>query len=180
VCTGLDAATQELILYTDADLPCDFAELETACRLLRLHRADLVSAYRRRRTGEGPRRLVYSVAYNSLVRLVFALRIKDVNFAFKLMRRAVVERLDLVSEGSFIDAELLVRAQRSGFRIIQYGVDYYPRTRGTSTLSSWPTILHILRDLVHLYPVLADVRSPFACPGSEAVPSDVDNGPAHR
>ena len=44
--------------------------------------------------------------------------------------------MTLVSEGSFIDAELVVRAQKLGFNIVQFGVDYFPRTRGVSTLSS--------------------------------------------
>jgi len=57
---------------------------------------------------------------------------------FKLMRREVLEKVELRSEGSFIDVELLCRAEAAGFRTIQFGVDYFPRSRGVSTLSSWP------------------------------------------
>jgi glycosyltransferase involved in cell wall biosynthesis len=150
--TGLADATTDLVLYTDADMPFDLADLGKALRLLRVYDADIVSAYRFDRTGEGARRSAYSHVYNALVKSLFRLRIRDVNFAFKLIRREVLEHLDLVSEGSFIDAELLAKAQRRGYYIIQFGVDYFPRERGTSTLSSPGVIVNILRELVQLLP----------------------------
>src|SRR5262245_12701609 len=58
--TGFANATGDLILYTDADLPFDMDELHKACRLLRHYEADIVSAYRFDRTGEGYVRTVYS------------------------------------------------------------------------------------------------------------------------
>ena len=156
--TGFAAATGELVLYTDADLPFDMAELAKAVRLLRIYEADIVSAYRFDRTGEGPRRLVYSYVYNHLIQLLLGLRLRDVNFAFKLVRRSVFDHVELRSEGSFIDVELLARAQRLGYRTVQFGVDYFPRTRGISTLSSNAVIVHILRELVGLRGELADLQ----------------------
>jgi glycosyltransferase involved in cell wall biosynthesis len=145
--TGLAESTGELVLYTDADLPFDMSEVAKAVRLLRIYDADIVSAFRFDRTGEGPRRYVYSYVYNHLVRAVFGLRIRDVNFACKLIRRDVLDHAKLESEGSFIDVELLVRAQRLGYEIVQFGVDYFPRTRGVSTLSSGSVIVRLLREL---------------------------------
>lgn len=148
--TGFAAATGDLILYTDADLPFEMRELVRALRVLRTYEADVVSAYRLDRTGEGPRRAIYSFAYNWLVQLMFGTRLRDINFAFKLCRRTVLDHMTLVSEGSFIDAELVIRAQRSGFQVLQIGVDYFPRTRGVSTLSSLSVIRTLLGEMFRL------------------------------
>lgn len=148
--SGFDAAKGDLVLYTDADLPFEMIELVRAVRVLRTYEADIVSAYRFDRTGEGPRRAVYSWAYNGLVHAMFGTRLRDINFAFKLCRRRVLDHITLSSEGSFIDAELIIRAQRSGFQVVQIGVDYFPRTRGVSTLSSFGVIRTILREMTAL------------------------------
>ncbi|MFZ1488584.1 MAG: glycosyltransferase family 2 protein [Ilumatobacteraceae bacterium] len=145
--SGFAAATGDIVLYTDADLPFDMDELARACRLMRHYEADIVSAYRFDRTGEGYVRTVYSSIYNGLVRVLFGVRIRDINFAFKLCRRRVFDHITLVSEGSFIDAELVIRADKLGFQTVQFGVDYFPRTRGVSTLSSPSVIVKILREM---------------------------------
>jgi glycosyltransferase involved in cell wall biosynthesis len=156
--TGLAAATSELVLYTDADMPFDLADLGKALRLMRVYDADIVSAFRFDRTGEGAKRALYSHLYNSLVKTVLRLRLRDVNFAFKLIRRKVLDHIELVSEGSFIDVELLSKAQRRGYYIIQFGVDYFPRERGSSTLSSPTVIVKILGELVRLLPSVRRVE----------------------
>lgn len=164
--TGFASARGDLVLYTDADLPCDLAELRKALRLLRYYRADVVSAYRHDRTGEGPRRVVYSWIYNWLISIVFGLRIRDVNFAFKLCRRSMFEKIELTSEGSFIDAELLIRAHGLGFRIIQFGVDYFPRSVGVSTLSSGSVIGKILREMLSQARELRSLRAGRSSPSA--------------
>jgi len=144
---GYSVATKDLVFYTDADLPVDLEVLPRAVRLLEYQQADIVAAYRFDRTSEGLVRALYTFCYNHLIRTLFGLRVRDVNFAFKLFRRPVLEKFTLTSEGSFIDAEFLLRARKAGCVIIQIGLDYFPRTRGTSTLGSVPVILDILRDL---------------------------------
>ena len=79
------SATGDLVLYSDADLPFDFEEVPRAIRLLRLYDADLVSAYRFDRTGEGYTRAIYTFFYNLLVRTMFGVKARDINFAFKLL-----------------------------------------------------------------------------------------------
>ena len=144
---GYAAARKELIFYTDADLPVDLAQLPRAVRLLEYQQADLLAGYRFDRTSEGLHRALYTIGYHVLIRLLFGLRIRDVNFAFKLLRRPLLQRFELRSEGSFIDAELLLRARKAGAVMIQMGLDYFPRTRGRSKLSSLGVIAAILREM---------------------------------
>jgi glycosyltransferase involved in cell wall biosynthesis len=149
--TGYAVASKDLILYSDADLPFDFREVARAVRLLDYQQADVLAAYRFDRTSEGLLRTLYTLAYSALIRTIFKLRYRDINFSFKLFRRSLLERMVLKSEGSFIDAEFLVRARKAGASIIQIGVDYFPRSRGQSTLASPRVILKILREMARLW-----------------------------
>ena len=144
---GYGAATKDLVFYTDADLPVDLGQLPRAVRLLEYQQADLLAGYRFDRTSEGLHRALYTIGYHVLIRVLFGLRIRDVNFAFKLFRRSLLQRIELKSEGSFIDAELLLRARKAGAVMIQLGLDYFPRTRGPSKLSSLGVIAAILREM---------------------------------
>ncbi len=125
------------MLYSDADLPFDMEEVPRAIRLLRQYDADIVSAYRFDRTGEGYTRAIYTFFYNLLIRTMFGVKARDINFAFKLLppprprhdraaQRGLVHRRRADHPGD----------PRSGFELLQFGVDYFPRTRGESTLSS--------------------------------------------
>ena len=74
---------------------------------------------------------------------------------------------ELRSEGSLISAELVTKTKNLGFTVQQIGLDYFPRSRGRSTLSSVGVILKILRELVTLYPEMRHPRRR----GAPAVPT---------
>jgi glycosyltransferase involved in cell wall biosynthesis len=178
---GFAAACKDLILYMDADLPFDPDAIGRAIQALKVTRADLIAGYRLDRTTEGFRRTVYSYLYNSLIGLLFGWPHRDINFSFKLMRREVLEAIELQSEGSLIDAELIVKAKNLGFVIQQLGLDYFPRTRGRSTLSSPAVILKIFRELAALYPEMRHPRRrdrPPETPESTAEPVEAPT-PGH-
>jgi len=163
--SGFAASTGDVVLYVDADLPIDLRQ--DAPRLLEAlasRDADVVAAFRLNRS-EGLRRTVFSALYNGLIRIVLELHVRDVNFAAKLVRRRVLDDVQLESEGSLIDAELLARARRRGWTITQIGLVYLPRTQGMSTLSSWSTIRRIFGELVKLTPAIRGLP-PRAEPGA--------------
>src|SRR5438067_5857025 len=150
--TGFAAATKDLVLYMDADLPFDPDVLGRAMRAMEVTGADVIAGYRHDRTIEGLKRTIYSYCYNALIGLLFGWPHRDINFSFKLMKREVLRGIELKSEGSLIDAELIVKAKNHGFVIQQIGLDYFPRVRGTSHLSSLGVIVKIFRELWKLYP----------------------------
>ena len=155
---GFAAASLELVLYMDADLPFDPREIGRAISAMEVTRADMIAAYRYDRTGEGLRRAIYSYVYNGIIGVLFGWPHRDINFAFKLMRREVLEAVELRSEGSLISAELVTKTKNLGFTVQQIGLDYFPRTRGRSTLSSLGVIGKICREVVVLYPEMRHPR----------------------
>lgn len=148
--TGFSASTKDVVVYSDVDLPWDLNELGRALHLLDYLEADMICGFRFDRTSEGAKRIAYSFFYNTLIRNLFDVSIKDINFSFKVVHRRVLESVELKSEGSFIDAELVIKAIKRGFRVFQMGVDYFPRTRGVSTLASPSVIKKILVELASL------------------------------
>jgi glycosyltransferase involved in cell wall biosynthesis len=158
--TGFAATTKELIFYMDADIPFDPDVLGRAIRAMQVTGADMIAAYRHDRTMEGFKRGVYTLLYNWLIGVLFGWPHRDINFSFKLMKREVLEAIELKSEGSLIDAELVVKAKNRGFAIQQMGIDYFPRIRGTSHLASVGVIFKIIRELIKLYPEMRSKPKP--------------------
>ena len=146
--TGLEAAEGDLILYTDADLPFDFSLIPQLIALASNER--VIVGYRTNR-GEGLRRWILTKGYNFFCRFGLGLRVRDVNFACKLIPRRAVRGMRLASEGSFIDAELLLECKRQGFAINEFPLTYYRRTRGLSTLSRPMVIAGILFEMTKYF-----------------------------
>lgn len=127
--SGLNAARGGAVFFTDADRQFRIADLE---RLL-AHYDDspFVVGYRLKRNDPWHRRFVARV-YHAVLRAVFGLRLRDVDCAFKLFSRNVLDavRPDLVSRSAFISPELLIRAQIAGVALTEVGVPHYPRAAG--------------------------------------------------
>ena len=81
-------------------------------------------------------RRVYTWGYNRLVQAVLRLSVRDANFSFKLLRRSLVERVELSAETGFIDAQLLAEARRLDARLIERPVPAQQRKFGTSHFDS--------------------------------------------
>lgn len=145
---GFSCAGKEAVLYTDADMPCDLNELKRAVNLMEEEGADIVSAYRLNNKQGGRKRYLYSRAFNLLMRNLFRLRLKDINFSFKLFRKKQLDGLCLGSRGSFINTELFARAVRSGYKIVQFPAVFLPRQKGRSKLDNLANISEIIRESI--------------------------------
>ena len=157
--TGFDAATRDAIFLMDSDGQFDPIEIE---RLLALYGPDrVICGYRIRRRDTWVRRL-YHKAFFALVRLGFGPTTRDVNCAFKLFPRAVGQGLR--ADGALVSTELLVRAHRSGYRLMDVGVHHYPRTTGRATGADIHVVLRAFRELWELRnnPAMLDGLEPPA------------------
>jgi hypothetical protein len=79
-------------------------------RLLDELGVEMICAYRLDRTAEGFRRWLYSTVYNAVIRASFKVKVRDVNFGFKVFRKRLLDEVQLESTSSFIDAELVIKA----------------------------------------------------------------------
>ncbi|MDX2161893.1 MAG: glycosyltransferase family 2 protein [bacterium] len=131
--TGFMKASKDIVAYTDCDEPADLKLFVDAMTHIETH--DMVIGYRLNRW-EGVRRFAYSKIYNTLVRVLFGVRVRDINFSFKLIRREALRKLHLEAGSVFIDGELLAEAARHRLTIFQMPVNYQPRKFGTSHFNS--------------------------------------------
>ncbi len=146
--SGFRAAAKELVFYTDGDSQFNVEELADILPLI--ERYDIVSCYRLNRQ-EGLGRRFNAFCWTRLVCLVFGLRLRDIDCAFKLYRRCIFDSMNLISTGALIDTEVLARATKQGCTIVQKGVRHYPRVAGRPTGAKLRVILRAFRELFHLY-----------------------------
>ncbi|OGG51104.1 hypothetical protein A2763_02065 [Candidatus Kaiserbacteria bacterium RIFCSPHIGHO2_01_FULL_54_36] len=136
----------EYVMYTDGDNQYDVREFAAA--LLLLQEADVVTGFVREKAASG-RRKVQSVLFNAFVCILFLFPIRDVNCSMKIYKRKVLDAITIKGTSAFIDAEMLIRARRAGFRIAQFPVTHFHRQAGLASGSKLsvvvPTIIDMLK-----------------------------------
>ena len=145
--SGFKAATKELVFYTDGDGQFDINEMPPLLALMEQY--DIVSCYRLNRQDSIIRK-INGWCWTRLVCLMFGLKIRDIDCAFKLYKRRIFDKLELSSTGALIDAEILARAARKGCRITQKGVHHYPRTSGEQSGANIRVVLRAFKELFKL------------------------------
>jgi len=146
--TGFAAARFEWICFTDGD---DEYEVDDLRKLLRLRDYyDLVITFRYAKR-YGGWRIFVSFVYNKVLRLVFETRYRDVSSGLKLVRKSVVEELELVSTSPFIGAEITIKTMLKGFRVGEVGIQTFPRRFGRGSSTSPRNVLATLRDMLRVY-----------------------------
>ncbi len=147
---GLTSAAKELIFFTDADRQFDMREISKL--LAKIEQADLVVGYRQPRRDPFMRRL-NGKGWSALVSVLFGYTARDIDCAFKLMRRDVIEQLrqEVQSGGATFSAEFLVRAKRAGFRLVEVPLSgHRPRVAGSPTGAKPSVIVRAFKELVQL------------------------------
>jgi len=166
VTTGLKAARGEFICFTDGD--GQFNMLDLARLLVRARQADVVIGYRYDRADAAIRKL-NAKSWNFLIRTMLGVRVRDLDCAFKLFPRWIVEGLQLTAQGACISAEIMVQVSRSGVSVCEVPVNHFPRYRGDSTGANLGVVAKAFRELPSLWKYrrtegLATVRPEVSSP----------------
>lgn len=147
--SGFAAATKELVFYTDGDGQFDPGELP---RLLERMTPEvgLVNGYKLQRHDPWHRVWIGKV-YNSMARLLFRIRIRDIDCDFRLIRRRLLEEIRLTSTSGTICVELVRKLELSHCRVEEVGVHHYPRMHGRSQFFRVRSLARTFWQLLRLY-----------------------------
>ena len=145
--SGIKAATKKLVFYTDGDGQFDINEMPSLLPLIKQY--DIVCGYRINRQDNLIRK-INGWCWTKLVCLLFGMKVRDIDCAFKLYKREIFDDIKLSSSGALISAEILARALRKGYSLTQKGVHHYPRTAGAQTGANLRVILRAFKELIKL------------------------------
>jgi glycosyltransferase involved in cell wall biosynthesis len=143
--SGFTAARYPWVFLMDADNQFDPADV--AVLLAAAGDADIVAGYRKRRRDPLPRRL-NAWAFFTLVTILFGRLARDVNCAFKLMRRDLLARMELHSEGALINTEVFVLARQLRARVVEVPIQHYARTSGRQTGANLRVVVRAFSELL--------------------------------
>lgn len=147
--TGLQACKKDWIFFTDSDGQFHYDELNRFVQAS--SRADLIIGYRKKRMDPFHRVFVAKVLLKIWNFVLFGLTVRDVDCAYKLFPRAVLKHLHLDTESAITVTELIVKAKKAGFKILQLPVSHYSRKFGHQTGGNWRVIVRAARESFVLY-----------------------------
>jgi glycosyltransferase involved in cell wall biosynthesis len=147
--SGFEAARKEFVFYTDGDSQYDVGELP---RLLDLVGPDtgLVNGFKLERR-DPMHRVWIGKTYNFCARLLFRIRIRDIDCDYRLIRRSLLKQIHLTSTSGTICVELVRKLEMTGCEVMETGVHHYPRLYGKSQFFRLRSLATTLYELVRLW-----------------------------
>jgi glycosyltransferase involved in cell wall biosynthesis len=140
------AGTKEFIFSLPGDYQYAPKELLAMAEGLKTH--DFVIGLRVNRN-DPARRKMQSKVYNLMLRTFYGHRHKDVN-SIKLFRKEILDHITLQSYTPFVDAELCIRAERAGFKVIEVPIEHLPRTTQGASGGKLSVIWETFSDLIKM------------------------------
>lgn len=147
--SGLRAARNDFIFYTDGDSQYDVDEMPLLLERM-APGVGLVNGYKLERH-DPLHRVWIGKVYNFCARLIYRLRIRDVDCDFRLMRADLVRKMNLISTSGAVCVELVRKFERTGCGVVEVGVHHYPRLYGRSQFFRLPSLASTLWQLVRLW-----------------------------
>jgi glycosyltransferase involved in cell wall biosynthesis len=160
--TGFANCSKDLIFYTDGDGQYDVGELPELLEALD-DDVEMVTGYKIQRSDPGYRILTGRI-YRDLVRIMFGLKVKDVDCDFRLFRRRILERIQLTCDSGVICVELIKKCRLRGYRIVEIPVHHYHRAFGQSQFFSPKHLSRVLVQLLVTWFKLVMKGQPFRSP----------------
>ncbi|MGE5557008.1 MAG: glycosyltransferase family 2 protein [Bacillota bacterium] len=149
--TGFRSATLGLVFFSDCDRQFDLGELSTFLEMMNQDpEIDAVVGYRIKRADPWFRRL-NAFGWKLWSRVMFGLKVRDVDCAFKLFKREMLKNIVIESTGALINIEILSKLKNMGAKIVEKGVRHYPRTAGSQTGAKLKVILKAFYESFKLY-----------------------------
>jgi glycosyltransferase involved in cell wall biosynthesis len=146
--TGFLKAQLDFIFFTDADNQFDLEEI--ALLLPWAEHVDVVAGYRRNRQ-DPPFRRLNAWVWNRIVRVCFYVPVRDIDCAFKLFSREVLDSIDIESVGNMVNTEIMVKLGRTGKTVVEVGVTHLPRTSGVARGATPKVVMRALIELQRMY-----------------------------
>lgn len=152
------ASQADICAYTDVDISTDLESFEPLCRAIHEDGYDIAIGSRLMKASilkRGFKRDVISRAYNIIIKLMVFTRFTDAQCGFKAVTRHLADTLvpKVEDNGWFFDTELLVLAEKQGYRIkdlpVRWTDDTDSRVRIVST--AWEDLKGLVRVRRHLW-----------------------------
>jgi glycosyltransferase involved in cell wall biosynthesis len=166
--SGFASATREFVFYTDGDAQYDPTEVRLLWERMD-DGVDLVNGYKISRSDPLHRILIGRI-YHHTVRLLFGLKVRDVDCDFRLMRRSIFDRVVLEKDSGVICLEMMKKIQDAGFRIAEVPVHHYHRAYGRSQFFNVRRIIRTGWDVMKLWVALV-IRQEHRRPRAAQVPN---------
>jgi glycosyltransferase involved in cell wall biosynthesis len=142
---GLRATRLSYVAFTDADGQFEVADFALLIPLL--DGADLVGGWREERS-DAAMRSVVSWVFNTLILVLYRLPYRDIDCAMKVMRREVLDSVQLNARSALINTELYYKARHAGWRIAQHPVPHHPRRAGRRSGARPRAIARAIKELI--------------------------------
>jgi len=145
---GLSESKMDWVFFSDGDGQFDLDELPKLVSLL--EHFDMPVGYRIDRADPFMRK-ANAFCWGTLVRALFGIKVRDIDCAFKLIPRSLLDATTFESNGALISTELLAKATYAGLRIGEVGVHHYPRIAGEQTGANFRVIANAFKELFQLH-----------------------------
>jgi glycosyltransferase involved in cell wall biosynthesis len=163
--TGFATATKDYIFYTDGDGQYDPAEMTLLWEKM-TDDVDWVNGWKISRS-DPMHRIIIGRIYHHMVKLLFGLKVRDVDCDFRLMRRRIFDVVKLEKNSGVICLEMMKKFKDAGFRVAETPVHHYHRAHGKSQFFNFPRIFRTGIDVMKLWWVLV-IRRKHMKPGAVA------------